>query len=120
MGKCLHQWIKEGVILATVRRLAPELELEVAAATSVALFGNFLSTLVPFKRFGVLIITIVHMLSGDIFHFLVGAVVPMRKVSARVSARSEFQFECTIRISIFRLRILVEFVRFLNLPCYKV
>ncbi len=38
---------------------------------SVVLFCNFLTTLLPFKRFGVLVITIFNMLAGDIFHFLV-------------------------------------------------
>ena len=38
----------------------------------MVLFCNFLTTLLPFKRFGVLVITIFNMLAGDIFHFLVG------------------------------------------------
>ena len=56
---------------AAARARAPGLEQPAAAAASAALFCNFLGTLVPFKRVGVLVITVLNMLSGDLFHFVV-------------------------------------------------
>jgi hypothetical protein len=60
---------------ASARAQSPQVELVATAVTSAALFCNFLTMLLPFKRFGVLVITIVNMLTGDIFHFLVRAIL---------------------------------------------
>ena len=40
-------------------------------AGSIILYCHFLTTLLPFKRLGVLVITVFNMLIGDIFFFVV-------------------------------------------------